>query len=208
MFCSRIFSNREGNSVIAFCVDHSQFLQKPKCSVDLFQYISCIHPIPPRHTHHDHFITHKSFPFDFISCLSQFENLLTSMNGTHWAKNLRGISAAIAHGFSQIRWCVLAVTWTLCANSVIERKGDRQRKGKRGRPPQARLLLASPGIFSLKLFADSLWSRVPAMFWPPLAVETATEVEGKEGKKIKNNTVWHEHRLATAHWWKHYTIFN
>lgn len=55
------------------------------------------------------------------------------MNGSHWANNLRGISAATAHSFSQIRWCVLTVTWTLCANSVIEREGDRQRKGKRER---------------------------------------------------------------------------
>lgn len=178
--------------------------------------------------HHDFFTTDTSKKTGFklkyfFSCLSQFKTLFTSMNGIHWANNLRGISAAIAHSFSQIRWCVLAVTWTLCANSVIEKEGVRQRKRERERPPQALLLLASPGIFSVKLFADSLWSWIPgpaAGDWCPPSSSTLIYVLntpgswtrdrgwGVEGNKIKNNTVWHEYRLASVHWWKHYTIFN
>lgn len=30
---------------------------------------------------------------------------------------------------------------------------------------------------------------------------------GEEGNNVKNDRVWHEYRMATAHWWKHYTIF-
>lgn len=70
------------------------------------------------------------------------------MKGIHCAKNLKGISGATAHSFSQIRWCVLAVTWSLCANT--ERERERETDRERQRTPQAPLLpwLASPGIYS------------------------------------------------------------
>lgn len=156
------------------------------------------------------------------------------MTGIQEANHLRGISAATAHSFSQIRWCVLAVTWTLCANTVIEREKDRQRQRKWERPPQALLPLASLGIFSVKLFADSLWSwvpeptaadgshppthRPPYMFWTPLAVGPASEVEGRRGTKSRTTqsdmnqagnsslmeTLHHFHLdlQPTAHRWK------
>ena len=117
-------------------------------------------------------------------------------------------------------------------------KGKKERESETPRAPLLLLLLlllllASPGIFSVKLFADSLWSWVPGPAaddgcpppaTPPLPPPSSTSIyvpstpgnwtgdrgwrEATKKKKIKNNTVWHEYRLARAHWWKQYTIFN
>lgn len=50
---------------------------------------------------------------------------------------------------------------TVCKQCDRAREGEGQRERKKERPPQAVLLLASPGTFSVKLFADSLWFWVP-----------------------------------------------
>lgn len=99
---------------------------------------------------------------------------------------------------------------TVCKQCDREREGEGQRECKKERPPQALLLLASPGIFWVKLFADSLWFWIPRpaaadRCHPPTRSFSRTPTyamkhprpvfqgwrEG-EGNKIKNSTVWHE----------------
>lgn len=109
--------------------------------------------------------------------------------------------------FLQIRWCVLAVTWALCASSVIKRHQAMNNEKERERDPR-RYCFCTPlrqpfrSNWPLVLSPDALvcpsWSR--SMLLTALMVERA-EVGVY---KIKNT----DYRAAAAHWWKFSTIFD
>lgn len=156
-------------------------------------------------------IENSSSGFFFLICV----NLkFTDTNEWLSLSRVRGVSAATAHTFFKIRWCILAVTWTLCASSVI--KHNQADNGKeRERPPQAPLLLTSLAIFSLKLF-----SGLPLVLDPRLGGDDGGphlpssiliyvfNCPNSWTSKIKNGAVWRDYRPAVTHWWKFSSIFD
>lgn len=82
----------------------------------------------------------------------------TDINEWHSLSRVRGVSSAEAHTFFKIWWCVLGVTWTLRANSVINADNERDRE----RDPQ-RHCFCSPlrQSFHSNCSLDCLWSLVP-----------------------------------------------
>lgn len=77
----------------------------------------------------------------------------TDINEGHSPSRVRGVAAATAHTFFDIRWCVLAVTWTPCANSVIKRDHANNEREREKDPRRHHLVLTSPTIFPLLLFS-------------------------------------------------------
>lgn len=161
--------------------------------------------------HHHFFITHQRwlqperFPLLSISIWKSVD--IAERHSL--SKQSEGFFCSYSQQFLPNQMMCASCHVNIVCKQCDREKGRQTEKGKeRARPPQALLLLASPGIFSVKLFADSLWSWVPGpaaddgcppqspyTSWTPLAVGPTTEVEGRRKTKSRTtqsdmNTGW------------------